>query len=176
MNRKNSSGSGMFLMEMMVVVCFFILCASVCMLAYAKSDHMSRLAADRNQAVNAAQSMVEVWKLSGKKGLEEVCGAELNPDGFSPSADWAQRLSDSGRDGFSCVAVWDKDWQPCEGAAPPHFIAVFSAASDGDGLWTARVQVLRNRWDAGALHLQDTEPLFELEAKHYGDSGEEAGA
>lgn len=39
MNRR--SGSGIFLMEMMVVVFFFMLCASTCILAFAKSDRMS---------------------------------------------------------------------------------------------------------------------------------------
>ena len=72
MNRKQNSGSGIFLMEMIVVVFFFIICAAVCMLAFAKADHMSRLAADRNQAVLAAQCMAEVWKLEGMDGLEEL--------------------------------------------------------------------------------------------------------
>lgn len=82
MNKKQSSGSGIFLMEMIVVVFFFIICAAVCMLAFAKSDHLSRLAADRNQAVLMAQSMVEVWKLEGMDGLDELEGhlAEEKPE------------------------------------------------------------------------------------------------
>lgn len=70
MNRKQNSGSGIFLMEMIVAVGFFIACAAVCMLAFAKADHMSRLAADRNRAVLAAQSMAEIWKLEGMDGVE----------------------------------------------------------------------------------------------------------
>ena len=53
MNRRSGSGSGIFLMEMMVVVFFF-----------AKSDRMSRLAWERDHAVSAAQSEAELWKLS----------------------------------------------------------------------------------------------------------------
>ena len=64
MNRRSGSGSGIFLMEMMVVVFFFMLCASTCILAFAKSDRMSRLAWERDHAVSAAQSVAEVWKLS----------------------------------------------------------------------------------------------------------------
>lgn len=64
MNKRSGSGSGIFLMEMMVVVFFFMLCASTCILAFAKSDRMSRLAWERDHAVSAAQSAAEVWKLS----------------------------------------------------------------------------------------------------------------
>ena len=64
MNRRSGSGSGIFLMEMMVVVFFFMLCASTCILAFAKSDRMSRLAWERDHAVSAAQSEAELWKLS----------------------------------------------------------------------------------------------------------------
>ena len=67
MNRRSGSGSGIFLMEMMVVVFFFMLCASTCILAFAKSDRMSRLAWERDHAVSAAQSEAELWKLSDER-------------------------------------------------------------------------------------------------------------
>ena len=67
MNRRSGSGSGIFLMEMMVVVFFFMLCASTCILAFAKSDRMSRLAWERDHAVSAAQSEAEIWKLSDER-------------------------------------------------------------------------------------------------------------
>lgn len=54
-------------MEMMVVVFFFMLCASTCILAFAKSDRMSRLAWERDHAVSAAQSAAEVWKQSDEQ-------------------------------------------------------------------------------------------------------------
>lgn len=59
-------------MEMMVVVFFFMLCASTCILAFAKSDRMSRLAWERDHAVSAAQSVAEIWKLSDEKQAEEA--------------------------------------------------------------------------------------------------------
>ncbi|MEI3167114.1 MAG: hypothetical protein V8S58_03430 [Lachnospiraceae bacterium] len=70
MNRRSGSGSGIFLMEMMVVVFFFMLCASTCILAFAKSDRMSRLAWERDHAVSAAQSEAELWKLSDERRME----------------------------------------------------------------------------------------------------------
>lgn len=72
MNKQQSSGTGSFLMELIMVICFFILCASICMLAFAKADHLSRLAADRDRAVLAAENLAEVWKLEGLEGALEV--------------------------------------------------------------------------------------------------------
>ena len=64
MNRRSGSGSGIFLMEMMVVVFFFMLCASTCILAFAKSHRMRLIAQNPNYNVSAAQSEAELWKLS----------------------------------------------------------------------------------------------------------------
>lgn len=72
MNKRQKSGSGIFLMELIAVVFFFIICASVCMLAFAKADRLSRLAADRNQAVLMAESTAEVWKLNGEDGVKTL--------------------------------------------------------------------------------------------------------
>lgn len=62
MNRKSGSGSGPFLMEMLAVVGFFILCASICVTVFAKADQISREARDLNQAVLKAQSLAEEMK------------------------------------------------------------------------------------------------------------------
>ena len=62
MNRKSGSGSGPFLMEMLVVVGFFIICASICVLVFVKADNISKDARDINQAVLKAQSLAEELK------------------------------------------------------------------------------------------------------------------
>lgn len=80
MNKRQRSGTGSFLMELMIVICFFLICASICMLAFAKADHLSRLAADRDRAVLAAESIAEVWKLEGSEGagrLQEELKQEM---------------------------------------------------------------------------------------------------
>ena len=69
LNGKGGSGSGLFLMEMIVVVFFFVLCASQCILAFATSERMSRQGRNLNQAVTMAESIVEVWKAEGVDGL-----------------------------------------------------------------------------------------------------------
>jgi hypothetical protein len=74
MNRKNHSG--VFMMEMIAVVFFFILCAGICTQTFAKADSISREASDLNRAVFIAQSAGEVFKAKGKKGLLETFAVE----------------------------------------------------------------------------------------------------
>ncbi len=74
MNRNHQSG--VFMMEMIAVVLFFILCASICIQTFAKADFMSRRAADLNQGVLIAQSIAEVWKAEGAAGLKERFSAD----------------------------------------------------------------------------------------------------
>ena len=76
MSRKQHSG--IFMMEMIIVVFFFILCSSVCILVFVKGDRMSRDAADLNQSVLIAQSVAEVWKLEGPEGLKQRFGASVS--------------------------------------------------------------------------------------------------
>lgn len=73
---KEKRHSGIFMMEMIMVVFFFILCASICILIFVKGDRMSREAADLNESVRLAQSVAEVWKKEGPDGLAERFGAE----------------------------------------------------------------------------------------------------
>ena len=70
MMNKRDSGTAMFLMEMIAVVCFFILCAGVCILTFVKADRLSCLARDTNYASLAAESVAEIWKAQEEEGLE----------------------------------------------------------------------------------------------------------
>lgn len=75
MNKKNRSGSGPFLMEMLIVAGFFAVCASIFVLAFAKADALSRQARNLNQAVLQAQSITEEVKagtLSMSPGEEKI--------------------------------------------------------------------------------------------------------
>lgn len=73
MNRK--SHSGVFMMEMIAVVFFFILCAGICIQTFAKADFISREASDLNRAVFIAQSGGEVFKAKGREGLKDTFSA-----------------------------------------------------------------------------------------------------
>ena len=86
MNRKQHSG--MFLMEMIVVILFFILCAAICIETFVKADSMSRKAVDLNRSVQVAQTVAEVWKSEGKEGLQKRLKAAVSGDGDEASEMW----------------------------------------------------------------------------------------
>lgn len=79
MNRKQHSG--MFLMEMIIVILFFILCAAICIETFVKADSMSRKAVDLNRGVQVAQTVTEVWKSEGTEGLQKRLKAAPSGDG-----------------------------------------------------------------------------------------------
>ena len=84
MKSKRDSGTALFLMEMIAVVCFFILCASICILVFVRANNLSRLAKDTNYASLAAESVAEVWKAEDEAGLKEhfqMSGVELSVQG-----------------------------------------------------------------------------------------------
>lgn len=81
MNSRKRSGSGIFLMEMIMVCGFFLLCAAVCIRVFVRSDAMSRLAREKNQAVLAAESLAETWKVKGMAGLGEGSPEKLTSAG-----------------------------------------------------------------------------------------------
>lgn len=159
MNRKSESGSGVFLMEMMVVVFFFMLCASTCILAFAKADRMSRVASERNQAVSAAQSVAEIWKLEGTDGLEARMFAYHIPEGAV------------GRSGIPTPEgnfriYWGEDWQ-----------CVNAWADTGDTDFSYTGELVETVSEDGMrhlhIHIQEgehfTTALFELEVSRHGE-------
>lgn len=95
MNSRKRSGSGIFLMEMIMVCGFFLLCAAVCIRVFVRSDAMSRLAREKNQAVLAAESLAETWKVKGMAGL---------------SAGRFEELTSSGGE-MHGVMFFDRDWK-----------------------------------------------------------------
>ena len=124
--RKQKSGSGMFLMEMIVAVFFFVICASLCILAFSKSDHMSRTAKNLNQAVLAAESAAEVYNAAGADGLIRQLSYEEQP-----SSDESAKV---------LTTAYDRDWKLtdaslAEDSAFRGFIvtAQIQEQSDGEG-------------------------------------------
>lgn len=93
--RKNSSGAGLFLMEMIMVVGFFILCASICISVFVKANQLSQDAQDTNRGVLMAQSLAEIWGAEGIEGLETRFQA-LAPEPGNPQ---------------SYVCSWGQDWE-----------------------------------------------------------------
>ncbi len=114
MNRRSGSGSGIFLMEMMVVVFFFMLCASTCILAFAKSDRMSRLAWERDHAVSAAQTMAEIWKLDQE--------TETTKENFE-------------------VRYWNANWEEISDPSKAVYLAELTEESGQDGMKKLQIAV-----------------------------------
>lgn len=139
MNRKSGSGSGPFLMEMLVVVGFFIICASICVLVFVKADNISRDARDMNQAVLKAQSLAEEMKAGQEPQWYDqlpdrnIWEHLLNADDADPEmAAWHQELADSdGYEGMHAV-YWNRNWKETEPSAEPAFLGIiFRGTVDG---------------------------------------------
>lgn len=139
MKNKRDSGTAMFLMEMIAVVCFFILCASVCILVFVRANNLSRLARDTNQASLAAESVAEIWKAEAEDGL-------------------AARFHMS-RDGDAGVIYWDSQWNVTEEEILTGYAAIVNLETK-EHTEEAQIQILRS---------EDKTELFLLTVKRIPD-------
>lgn len=172
MNRKSGSSSGIFLMEMIIAVFFFIICASTCILAFAKSDRMSRLATERDQAVSAAQTVAEVWKAEGADGLMERMDAYRIPAGITT------RSGSVTREGGYRI-YWDANWQCVDAWMEDDIRAEDDIRTEDDVRvdfkYTAELfeSTAEDGMKTLQIHVQEGEhyapALFELEVSRYGD-------
>lgn len=149
MNKKSGSGTAMFMMEMIMVVFFFILCASTCILIFVKANQMSSLANDTNRGVVGAESVAEVWKAEGVEGLKERM--------------LAVSVSNSGEPETYRI-FWDADWKVTAKAETASYQGeVVLGVTSQDGLNEAQITVAR---------IRDDVRLFELQTKKYAGSRE----
>lgn len=139
MKNKRDSGTALFLMEMIAVVCFFILCASVCILVFVRANNLSRLARDTNQASLAAESVAEIWKAEAEEGL-------------------AARFHMS-RDGDAGVIYWDSQWNVTEEEILTGYAAIVNLETK-EHTEEAQIQILRS---------EDKTELFLLTVKRIPD-------
>ena len=117
MSRNRGSGSGPFLMEMVIAAGFFMLCVAVCLSAFVKADRISKNARDINHAVLAAESLTEEIKA----GNIENFGTSLPDGSFSNSSkktgktenaeiNSRYQLIESSADVHTYQVVWDEEW------------------------------------------------------------------
>ncbi len=86
-----------FLMEMMWVCAFFLICACIFVMAFAKAEQMSRTADTRNQAVQAASNALEeLYAAYGSATASSEDEDGLRADMESSSARIAEQYSASG--------------------------------------------------------------------------------
>lgn len=149
MNKKNGSGSGMFMLEMIMAVFFFLLCSGICVMAFVKADRMSHLAQDTNQAVMIAESMAETWKVGGKELLEEKTGAiSSNPEETGKDEDSRQAV---------CTAYLDQNGEQAAAESDVFFTGILTQ-KEKNGLETAEITVIRQR---------DQKQLFTMTTARY---------
>lgn len=145
MSKKSERGTGLFMMEMIMVVFFFILCASTCILVFSKANNMSRLAKDTNDGVVAAESVAEVWKAEGLQGLQDRFSA------VSDSADPSE--TEQG----SCRIFWNSDWSVAVSDQEAVYITEVVWKTTDD-VSEAEVKITRT---------EDSENLYSLLVKKY---------
>ncbi len=116
MSRSKGSGSGPFLMEMVIAAGFFMLCVAVCVSAFVRADMLSRNGKNLNYGIMAAESLVEEVK-NGKQDEFDV----YIPDGELLQAfdqwkksdaevsDWYQSIKNC-EDHITYQAAWDEEW------------------------------------------------------------------
>lgn len=137
-------------MEMIVSIFLFMLCASNCILAFAKSDRMSRLAKDRGGAVSAAQSTAEIWKAEGIDGLKLRSKAAASDNG-------------------TYVILWNQNWEAADtgddaagkrALEEARYRGTLRIREENDGMFVMNISI-------GYENRMEAESLFELETARY---------
>lgn len=136
------SGSNLFLMEMLVVVLFFILCASTCILVFVKSNNMSSLAKDTNQSVIVSESIAEFFKA----GRMDLCSEEMKA-----------RIGEDG----SYEILLDRDWNYITDEEVCAYKADISVVKEA-GMENALIRITR---------IRDAMVLYELDVSSYRGAG-----
>lgn len=151
MNRKSGSGSGPFLMEMLVVVGFFIICASICVMVFVRSDNISKDARDINQAVLRAQSLAEELKAG-----QEPRWSDMLPDrtpalmtlveeanqADSSQADWYRELVENDSYEGMRILYWNSSWEITEPDPTAPYLGVICRGKV-DGMQRTDILILR---------------------------------
>lgn len=117
--RKTKSKSSLFLMELIIAILIFSLCAAVCMQVFAAAKKASNQSSELSHAVMCAQSVVETYKAaSGDLGeTARIYGAQLAAaDEVTASfgTDWERTDSEAAytlslivlEDGTACAQVY----------------------------------------------------------------------
>ena len=116
MSRNRGSGSGPFLMEMVIAAGFFMLCVAICVSAFVRADHLSRVGQDVNHGVLAAESLVERVKAGNTEDFgtyepDEAFGTVFeNWRTKDPEASAVYQSIKDGGEVRNYQILWDKEW------------------------------------------------------------------
>jgi Tfp pilus assembly protein PilV len=106
----NSAKSGLFLIEMIIAICFFALSAAVCTSLFVRAYLISKETRQANMAVLTAQSVVESFK-----------AADGTAEGTANAFDTVTNAGD-GSSGF--LLFYDKNWQQTQGGKNAYTVDV----------------------------------------------------
>lgn len=102
---KHERSSYAFLMEMIWVCAFFLICASIFVTAFAKSEQMSRQAATLNQAVLAVSSVMEEVFAEGEETDTDPTAADSSIVTAYSTETYSIEMSSFIEDGLLSVTV-----------------------------------------------------------------------
>ncbi|MCL2055840.1 MAG: hypothetical protein FWH02_01300 [Oscillospiraceae bacterium] len=148
---KNSSKSGLFLIEMIIAIAFFSLAAAICTGLFVSARVISRDTYAANMATLTAQSVAEVFKATGGSG-------EKTAAYFSTSVN-----------GGEFIIAFDNDWAIIEEAYTDVGYVVRVTIDESSALKQAKIDVAR-RSDLNKLY-NGYMGIFSLEVKYYGGGG-----
>jgi len=124
--------SGLFMIELLIAVGVFTLCAAVCVGLFGRSEVMSRESADLTRMTAEARNVVECWKASGGdfERAAELCGGTVEQD--------------------TLVIGFDKNWEQTGSASDAVFFAMMEPVA-ADGYAAATLRVVRRENGGEAL-------------------------
>ncbi len=177
MNSKKRSGSGIFLMEMIMVCGFFLLCAAVCIQVFLRADSMSRLAREKNQAILAAESLADTWKAYGLEGLAPVFQRPANDEVVTGGAAQSEVAEQPPSSQEQCLVIyWDENWERIkEDRKEGCYAAVLSQEEEKtpDGAGSMESLTIEIERDFGHPRWRElVGDLYTLEVKRYISEGE----
>lgn len=140
--RVRPTKSGLFMIELLIAVGVFTLCAAVCVGLFVRAEVMSRESADLTRMTTEARNIVECWKAAGGdlERAAELCGATVEQG--------------------TLVLRFDERWERVDAVGGAAFFALLEPAG-ADGWVSASLRVVSG--DDGET-LLDWSGLAALEA------------
>lgn len=142
MYRSGHSKSGLFLMELIIVILFFSLASTVCIQMFAKSHLISEETVNKNEAVLAAQNLAESWYAAGG---DLTAMSAVFPDASVTD----DRL----------VLSYDSSWNLCDDASAVYTAVLTNSSEDADNI-TCSILV-------GSANGTEEDALYTLSLRHH---------
>lgn len=146
MNHKNSSKSGLFLMELILAIFFFSIAAAICVRLFVTSHQLSRESVRLNHAVTMAESIAEAfYGCNGEEAQLTALLADL----------YSEPVTAAGSDeALSFFSVYDKD---------KDITARITISQDGE-LVSCHIGIYN---DPPQLYISSTVPVYVLNVSLY---------